>query len=430
MTTTRILVTVGVITATAVAGLAPAAGAAPIPVTVVVSVDRIDIRADGRDVATVTVDASTVGGPLANGTVRLSAVWTTPKSPGAAKFLPSTTVLLDGAGHGTATVTSTRSGTAGVTAKVATRGYVGSGSTPLVAHRRSVAVFVNGASSYTTCTAPGVCGDAFDLFGGIRAALIAQGFTANDLPSFGYAGGAIDPATHAWVPNASTCADSALDYKVQVGRLRTMLRQISSANPNTDLSLVGLSQGGLLVFQMLAAQTTPLPKGSRLANVITLDGVIAGIPLAQVLHLQTASGGATTCWSLGGTSKAATQVVAVWNTATPAPGPQQADRATVMCKVVGFGACALAGTNQQVLASRPDVHVDTWGSSQDGVYDPALCGIPGSWISGIDTQVVTGAGGGLHAEGLSPGPGCELASHTIVVGNRTSDVASTIGPQQ
>ena len=214
---------------------------------------------------------------------------------------------------------------------------------------------------------------------------------------------------------------------MQVSRLSKTISQIAAANPISDVSVIGLSQGGLLAFQMLAAQTRPLPKGTRLANVITLDGVVGGIPLAQVLNLQTASGGATTCWSAGGTSSAATQLVAVWNTATPTPGPQQADRATVMCKVVGVTACALAGTNQQVLAARPDVHVDMWGSTQDGVYDPAQCGIAGTWVSAIDTQFVTGAGGGLHPEG--PGSGC-VPSHTIVVQTRAAAVAAAIGPQQ
>ena len=418
------------VTATVVAALAPAAGATPVAVAVTVSLDRSDIRADGRDVATVTVDAATATGPLSNGTLHLSAVWSTPKSPGVAKFAPSATVLLDAAGHGTATVTSSRSGTADITAKVATRGYAGIGSTPLVGRRHSVAVFVNGAGSVTTCSAPGVCDDPYHLFDPIRTALGAQGFAAADLATFSYAGGAIDPSTYAWVPKPSVCADSATDYKVTVGRLRTTIRKIAAANPNTDVSVVGLSQGGILVFQMLAAQTTPLPKGSRLAHVISLDGVIGGIPLAQIQNLELASGGLTTCWSLGGTSKAAAELVNVWNTATPTPGPQQADRATIMCRVVGYKPCLTAGTNEDVLASRPDVDVQTWGSTQDGVYDPAQCATPGSWISGIDTQVVTGAGGGLHAEGVPFGPGCALASHTIVIQTRAADVAAAIGPQQ
>ena len=214
------------------------------------------------------------------------------------RFAAGTTLVLDGAGHAHATLSTGRSGTANITAKVATRGFSGLGSTPLVrARRRSVAVFVSGASTYTTCTAPGVCGDPFNAFAPIRNALTAQGFAAADLATFGYGGGAIDPTTHAWVPNASTCADSALDYKVQVSRLSKTISQIAAANPNSDVSVVGLSQGGLLAFQMLAAQTRPLPKGTRLANVITLDGVVGGIPLTQVLNLQTASGGATTCWT-------------------------------------------------------------------------------------------------------------------------------------
>jgi hypothetical protein len=412
-------------------GLTVVAGAAPVPVTVSVSLDRTDVRADGRETATVTVDASTTGGPWAGGTVRLSAVWSTPKSPGAVKFLPSATVLLDASGHGAATLTTTRSGTTAITAKTAARGFTGSGSAPLDARRRSAVVFVNGASSYVTCSAPNVCGDPFNAFGAIRQHLTNQGFTAGDLLTYSYAGGVVDATTHTWIPKASTCPDSALDYRTTVGRLRTMIRKVSSANPNTDLSLVGVSQGGLLVMQMPAAQTTPLPKGSRLVNVISLDGAIGGVPLAQILNLEQNGGIGTACWSQGGTSRAASQIQSVWASATPSPGPQQADRALVMCRVVGWAPCAGAGTNQDVVAARPDVHVETWGSSQDGVFDPSVCGTPGVWVSALDTQVVTGAAGGLHPEGsATPGPGCTLASHVAVLQTRAADVAATIGTQQ
>ena len=102
-----------------------------------------------------------------------------------------------------------------------------------------------------------------------------------------------------------------------------------------------------------------------------------------------------------------------------------------MCKAVGYLPCALLGTNQQVVATRTDVTVQTWGSSQDGVFDPTVCGIAGTWVSALDTQVVTGAGGGLHPEGnASPGPFCTLGSHTAILQTRAADIAATVGPQQ
>jgi hypothetical protein len=428
------LVTIVGVTALVAPGLglvaATDAGAAPEPVTVTVTLDQGAIRADGRGTAAVTVDASTAGGPWANGIVKLAASWTTPKSPGAAKFLPGVALALDAAGHGTATVTSTRSGTALVTAKTAVTGFAGAGSAPLDARRRSAVVFVGGASSTVTCSAPTVCGDPFNPFSAIRAQLAGQGFTSADLPTYSYAGGAIDTTSHQWIPKASTCADSGLDYRTTVARLRGMIRAIGAANPNTDVSLVGVSQGGLLVMQMLAAQTTPLPKGSRLVDVISLDGAIGGVPLPVILNLENTGGIGASCWSEGGTSRAAIQIQATWNTTAPDQGPGQADRATLMCRVVGYKPCSTAGTNQATVASRPDVHVETWGSSQDGVFDPSACQTPGTWPNALDTQVVTGAGGGLHPEGATPGAGCTILSHIAVLQARALDVATAIGPQQ
>jgi hypothetical protein len=406
--------------------VAPPAGATPAPVTISLSLDRSSIRADGRDVATLQVDATSGGTPVAGASVRVFATWTT-LSTGAATF-HTAPFLLDGAGHVSATVTSTRSGTMTIVASIHSTTYLGSASIGLDARRRSIVVFASGASSVVSCPTPTTCGDPLDLFNPVRSALAAQGFSADDMPTFSYAGGTIDPLSHQWVPYASTCAQSATSYKTEVGRMRSMLRKIAYANPNSDLTLVGVSQGGLLVFQMIGAQKATLPKGGRLVNVISLDGAVGGAPLAQILNLEHYA--ATSCWSLGGVSKAAQQIVALWNTTSPTQGPQQADRATIMCNLVGFLPC-VAQTNEQAVAVATGINVQTWGSSQDGVFDPPVCGIPGAWVDARDTQTVTGAGGGQHAEGgVVTGSFCPLSSHIAVIANRASGIAATVGAQQ
>jgi hypothetical protein len=408
-----------------VAGGTPA-GAVAAPVTIEISLDQSAIRADGLAGAAIQIDASVTasGAPLAGAKITLRAVWSTPKIVGAAKFAPAA-VVLDGAGHGSSVVTSTRSGALDVVASIHTASHVGTASVPLTTTRHSMVVFASGAGSVVTCSSPTVCSDPSGIFNPVRNALAAQGFQPDDLPTFSYAGGVIDPVTRVWIPKASTCAHTAGTLKSTVGKMRTMLRKIGSANPNTDISVVGLSLGGITAFQMVDAVAT-LPKGSRLAAIVSLDGPIGGAPTSLLVHLEPFAN--TSCFSAGGTSKAAVQLNAVWDTTAPGQGPDQADHATLMCALVGVTGCVLQ-SNQAAVAAAPNVVVQTWGSSNDGVFDPAVCGF-GGFPDAIDTQVVTGAGGGLHDEGLFGGPSCTIFTHIAVVANRAADIAATVGPQQ
>ena len=181
-------------------------------------------------------------------------------SPGAAKLLPKPLVL-DSEGHGVATVTSMRSGAMTITASITNYTYNGTATTStLDATRHSIAVMVNGASSTVTCSSPGVCSDPLPILNPVRSALAANGFAPADIATFSYKGGVIDPTTKEWIPNASTCADSSLSYKTQVARLKSTLVKISGAHPNTDISVVGISQGAELTFQMIEA-VGKLPRG-------------------------------------------------------------------------------------------------------------------------------------------------------------------------
>lgn len=418
-----------VLVAVAIGVLAAAApaNATAAPVTITVSADRSAIRADGVDSATVTVDASLTNGgaPLAGASINLSAVWSTPRIAGAAKFVPKPLVL-DANGHGVTTLTSLRSGTMQVRASISTTSFKGTGySAPIDATRHSIVAFASGAASTVTCTSPGVCGDPYNLLGPVRDALASYGFAPVDLPQFSYAGGTVDPVTHGWLPNPSVCADSAVSYKTQIGRMTTMLKKLASANPNTDFSVVGISQGALLSYQMLGT-AAKLPKGSRLAGVYPLDGPLGGVPLAQLLQLE--SEAPTACWSQGGAGTAAQQLVGFWNTTAPLQGVDQADHTVAMCSYVLMTICGTK-TNQDLLTSAlaRGTIVQTWGSSDDGVFYPPACGVPGTWADARSTQVVTGAGGGLHPEG---GTSNCLGSHVIVISNRAAGIAASIGPQQ
>ena len=105
-----------------------------------------------------------------------------------------------------------------------------------------------------------------------------------------------------------------------------------------------------------------------------------------------------------------------------------ADRTQTLCSFVLVPTC-LNRTNVDAVAAAlaRGVVVQTWGSSQDGVIYPPACGTPGFWVDATSTQVVTGAGGGMHAEGDTSN--C-LLSHIAVIGNRAGEIADSIGPQQ
>jgi hypothetical protein len=310
-----------------------------------------------------------------------------------------------------------------ITASIGSYAYRGSGSIALTATRRSIVVFANGANTSTACPTPSTCGDQTGFLNPVRNALAVQGFGAADMPWFSYKGGTIDPATHAWVPAASTCLDSALSYKTTIARMKTMLTKIASANPNSDISVVGLSQGGLLAFQMIDV-ITKLPAGSKLASIVTLDSPLGG---GSPLLLPVLESLGAVCWTQGGTSRAAEQLAQLWDTTAPNQGPAQGDHARILCSVVGVATCS-AQTNQQAVAATT-TPVYTWGSSQDGLFNPAACGLAG-YPDASETQTVTGAGGGLHAEGGTGGSPCALTSHVAVVTNRAGAIAAAIGPQQ
>jgi len=376
--------------------------------------------ADGVHEVTLQITASVSGSPLAGVRVKLAASWAAGGS-GKIHFAPST-VRLGPSGIGATTITSTRVGSVTINGSITGRGYTASALTVLQAARHTYVVFVDGGGSTVTCPTPGGCSDPYDPFATIRTALASEGYQPTDLATFSYAGGTMDATTGGWKPNASTCAQSAESYTQSLQFLVSMVRTIAQTHPNSDISLVGLSQGGLLAFQSLELFAS-LPKGSQLTNVVTFDAPLGGIPLAEIQHLETVAN--LSCWSDGGASPAAEQIVDLWNSTAPDQGTTQGDNATLMCHLVGYRGCP-AGTNAEAV-SRSVAQIQTWGNTEDGVFNPGACGYPG-YADSTSSEIVSTAGGGLHDEGTGNGS-CTIGSHTAAVANHASDVASILGPQ-
>jgi hypothetical protein len=379
--------------------------------------------ADGSDHVTLQVGASAAGAPLAGADVKLTTTWSTPTQPGRLRFDPAT-VHLGASGSGTTTITSNRAGSAVISASIADRQYRGTASVTLESVRRSIVVFLDGGGSSVTCQGPGDCSDPYNPFAPISGALTTDGYTPSDQATFSYTGGSVDATTGNWVPDASTCAQSAESYKAALRVLVSMVRSIAQAHPNSDISLIGLSQGGLLAFQSLELLAA-LPDGARVTNVVTFDAPLGGIPLAEIQHLDTVA--SLTCWSENGQSPAASQVVGIWNSIPPGQGPGQGDDATVLCHLVKLGGCP-DSTNAEVVA-QSHATVETWGNTEDGIFNPAACGFPG-YVDATDSEIVTTAGGGLHAEGFGSAPSsCTIGSHTAAVANHAGDVVALLGAQ-
>ncbi len=176
---------------------------------------------------------------------------------------------------------------------------------------------------------------------------------------FSYVGGDVDVAAARWRPRKYECPDTSRSHRSAVDLLEDMLEQIASGIPNTSLSVVGHSQGGLIALQILEGVLPPdsMPYADRLHSVVTLDGALGGTPT-----IETWITGTFTCWG----DPAAGDMVRLWRSAT------DHDRQ-------GSTAISMAGISNDELVSRAiaeNVQVLTVGNELDCVFVPGECNLP------------------------------------------------------
>ena len=305
--------------------------------------------------------------------------------------------------------------------------------------RHKVVVQVLGINSSLRCSGGG-CRAPFgvDKFASIRSLLLGYrhyGYSASDFLWYSYRGGAVDRKTGAWVPSSYPCGATAQDYRIDLIELRRLIVPFADANPNTDIYLVGHSQGGLIALQELG-YLSQLPKTVRVAEIITLDSPLGGTPLADA---EMAS--ISTCWK----GQAVAELGAEYRTTTF--HHDQGGSARLLCARFGCPDARLSTTNSQAFqAARRTTRVMTLGNVDDAVYNAPKChiDIPYFDYNNVSTEIIPAAAGGLSALGGDfplPQPvyslfqwshevsACIANSHTQVTLAKAATVAQAIGPQ-
>lgn len=286
--------------------------------------------------------------------------------------------------------------------------------------RRKVVVTVEGLGSSIGCDGSS-CAPSSDAFEPLADELSARGFLPSDLLAYSYAGGDVDPATGRWHPSAYGCAESARPYALSVERLVALLVGFGRANPNTDFSVVGFGQGGLLALQSLGYRSD-LPQKTRLHGVVSLGGSLGGTPASEA-----SIPAAEACpGSLPGSAPA--EQVALYNTADE--HDRQGTSAAFLCSLLlRCPDFPTPTTNGVAVAGAENVRVLTIGNTDDAVYDPARCGLPLARNS--SSQVVASAEGGLFSWGGNTGAftDCIRNSHEKVLSVGASIAAAFIGDQ-
>jgi pimeloyl-ACP methyl ester carboxylesterase len=301
----------------------------------------------------------------------------------------------DSSGHAVFEVSSTRAETVTFTADNPAAVSGATSSVQVTFGRHAVVVQFLGINTELECASAtgGSCSAPDDLFGGLRSALPA--FQPQDFLWFSYRGGTIDPGTGEWRAFSYSPADTARGYSLDVAAMQSLLLQFAAANPNTDFYLVGHSQGGFVAFQELG-YLNRLPATAKVKAIITFDSPLGGAPAPQV---SVATLG--TSWT-NKAGPAPSQQVKLYNT-TSRHGEQGSTAALLCSDPTIFGSrCpdfSTTVTNGAAVAATAasGVSVMTLGSSDDGVYNPAACGVHLAFLSSSNTssQIVEGASGGL-----------------------------------
>ena len=388
-------------------------------ISVHVTADTPKVWANGHAVAHLTIDVRWGDGtPASNATLTMSA------SPAKDVKFSVPQPVTDANGHAKLDV----SGKTAANGVVVTATLAATSKTPKVSGNVTINLVVHtvvvqmlGINTNMLCAPTGSCVVTGDEFGRIRTDLTASGaFSGSDFLWYSYAGGSVDATTGNWIASTYYCGSTAESYTVAVPALSKMISDFANANPNTNFAIMGHSQGGLIGLQELGFAAA-LPATDKVTTVITLDAPLGGVPPAGVTA-------AEQCWK--GAANAQMNKIYASVPAAAAAAHHRGSAATLMCVLVTAGCAEPAGrTNAQAItaAAGAGIRTATFGSTEDGLYVPAECSVPGLTYAVADTQVVSTATPSLLvAAGGNSGVRCLITSHDAIVDVEATKIESLL----
>ncbi len=402
--------------------------------------DRTTVWGNGHDKTTVTVTAH--GDSIAGKKIDLAA---SPSTGVTIKPAMKGSDKADGSGQATFTVTSVApidpndpAPAVTLTASTADSSDDAPGSTTVTFVRHKVVIQLLGITTSLDCKSDGTCHDnpkdPSDVFLPLRTDEESiYGFQPTDFLWYSYKGGGVDKKTGNWDANSYSCANTAQSYVTDINDLQKMISDYTTDNPNTDLYLVGHSQGGLIAYQQLASNSD-LSSTAQLADLITLDSPLGGVPYLGTL----AASSFGSCWK----GKAPTQLADYWSAGGQSDfEPTNAgDLNELLCSYLAtsvgdLGGCPdYLGTFNAAMASEAEhagTGVYTYGSSDDAVYTPSSCSLSSAFTVPTTQIVSTATGSGIYPLGNDIGilSTCVHNSHVAIVPYEQSNIEGIIGSQ-
>ncbi len=358
------------------------------------------VWANGHETTTLTLTSLAGRSLLAGHPVRLSFS----PSAGVEPVESSATQTANFAGEASWKVSSTKVATVTFTATDVEDAKIDA-TAKVFFQRHKVVVQLLGINSSLQCSAvsPVTCSSppGIDKFAYLRAALLtnpAYDFKPSDLLWYSYDGGRVDSSTGAWIPNSYGCLATGQSYRKSLAALQQLIVGFGRSNPNTEIYLVGHSQGGLIALQELG-YLSELPESVRVAGIITLDSPLGGTP---ELDAWLASESPTVCWKGAAVPEMGAEYLSTEDHLV------QGSAASLMCTFFACPDVSGATTNfDAVHAFASQTTVTTLGNSDDAVYDAGKCNIdvPRFDTDNRSTMVIAGAQGGMAPlGGNSPTP--------------------------
>lgn len=174
-------------------------------------------------------------------------------------------------------------------------------------------------------------------FAPLKSLLLTQGYSANDLLTFSYAGGELNGLGE-YAPAYYDCSWTRLGIERTYAQLRSFLQAYARMRPDVSFVLVGHSFGGLLAFRALEDSDLPVSK------VITIEAPLNGISWPKEQWAQVLTG-CETAWSNGSIADVAKMA-----------GPARAQNRETVARATERG-----------------VTVVTVGNADDCYYRPLAC---------------------------------------------------------